>query len=177
MIGFLIGALCLIGLVKVIRRGRGGFGACGGYGPGGCGGRRGHHHHGGGFGDFGPRMMLRGLFERLQTSPGQENVIVQAVTEVMDKRAAVREELEKSRADVARAVSAPVFDEAALADAFARQDTLLSSLRGAFTHALSNIHGVLDETQRKTLGELVTHGFFRRPSWGAGGGPYRGPWA
>ena len=34
MFGFLIGTACLIGLIKVLRGGRGyGYGGCGGYGP------------------------------------------------------------------------------------------------------------------------------------------------
>src|SRR5690242_15134806 len=89
MLGFLIGTVCLVALVKVVRHGR-----CGGwryahgcgYGGGydsGCGGwhDRGHGHGhgrwGGGWsrGGFGPGFMLRGLFARLETTPGQEKVI------------------------------------------------------------------------------------------------------
>jgi hypothetical protein len=203
MIGFLIGAACLIGLVKVLRAGRGwgwrrgafGRGACGGGwsgygGSGSCGsGWRGHHgHHGHDSygerhgGSWGPRIFLRSLFERLDTSPGQEKVILSAVEDLFSKRRALREELEKSRADAARAVSGVVFDDTAMGAAFTRQDALLAELRDALSSSLKAIHEALDERQRKTLGDLIERGFFRG-GWGhhdhedRHGGPYRSTWA
>jgi hypothetical protein len=51
MIGFIIGTACLIGLIKVLRHGRGGCGYGGRCGRGGCGGgwggRYGHEGRGG----------------------------------------------------------------------------------------------------------------------------------
>src|SRR5579884_3245710 len=105
MFGFLFGTACLVGLVKTLRgghchRGYGhGCGAGGGCGPqGGCGARGwgGHHGHWGGhwggghwggghFGGGPARFMLRGLFQRLETTPGQEKVILAAVDQVREK--------------------------------------------------------------------------------------------
>jgi len=66
MFGFIVGAACLFGLVRVLRHARHGH--------------FGHHGPFGRFrGGFGPRMMLRGLFERLDTTPGQEKVIAAAI--------------------------------------------------------------------------------------------------
>lgn len=64
MFGFIIGTVCLIALVKVLRRGRGWYGHRWGYGP--HGGGYGHGYMGGG----GARWFLRGLFHRLETTPG-----------------------------------------------------------------------------------------------------------
>lgn len=167
MIGFLIGTACLVGLIKTLRHG----GCHGGFHGRSC-------HHGGGARGFGSRSALRFLFERLDTSPGQEKVILAAVEELWRMRSELKDELDKSRADVARVMRAPTFDEAALAAAHARQDVVLAKLRAVVTHALGEVHGVLDERQRKTLGDLLD------ARWGHGctlhgfdfdGGPYRSP--
>ncbi len=99
MFGFLIGTACLIGLIKVARHG-GGYGCGSRYGScssgyeRGCGGGGGYQDEGGGpwgrhggqgrHGGFGPRIFLRAAFERLDTTPGQEKVILQAVDELRE---------------------------------------------------------------------------------------------
>src|SRR5262245_7693449 len=141
MLGFLIGAVCLVGLIKTLRWGRGRLG--GGCYGGGCGGYSRSHHgrwggHHGGLG--GSRWWLRALFERLDTSPGQEKAIVSAIEELMGVKQEVREELGHTRKDAARAVRGDVLDEAALREAFGRQDTLLAKVREAAVEALRKIH-------------------------------------
>ena len=191
MIGFLIGTVCLIGLVKVLRHGRrfggwhGGWGRHGGYG-GGCG------HRGGGWdrdgwgdregygrgGGFGPTIFLRGLFERLDTSPGQEKVIKEAIEELRSSGSKVKDELRASRADVAKAVKSPSFDETVMGELFARHDTSIEEMRRAVVGAIGKVHAVLDDRQRERLAEMIESGPFGRGRgrWG-GGGPYRGAWA
>lgn len=166
MLGFIIGTVCLIGLIKVLRRGRGWHGHGWGYGP-----------HGHGYGRYetmggGPqRWFLRSLFQRLETTPGQEKAIVAAIDELRENRRVIREELQQTRGDVARVVSGGLVDDNSLEDTFARQDRLLAQLRVSFVEAMKKITEVLDERQRKQIADMLQGGFFRR--W-RGGGPYRG---
>lgn len=221
MLGFIIGTLCLIGLIRVLRHGRAcgpgygyggwsghGWGAsrCGGEGPsgwdsphchgGGAGGgafgsaepgcgaggggergwRRGGRAGGfGGFGGFGPKMFLRGLFERLDTTPGQEKVIFLAVDEVRDALKSARQELGQSRADVAAAFGHEHFDAETMGAVFSRHDDAIATVRKAFVSAMSKVHEALDEQQRRIFAELIATqlpGMGMR--WGFGGGAYRG---
>lgn len=182
MLGIIIGTACLIGLVKVLRHGRGGYG----YGRGGCGrggwgggGRfRGHHDHDGGCGQDeggfrrrgwggwggGPGFFLRAIIDQLDATPEQEKVIVAAFREVRNEAAKNREEMRKSREDLAKAMRSPGFDEVLLGELFARHDTTIEGMRRAFTGALAKVHVVLDEKQRNDLAEIIENGpgFFRR---------------
>jgi len=165
MFGFIIGALCLYGLIRMIR------------GP------RWAHHHGRGHArwshDDGPgfrrgrrgRFWLRGLFERLETSPGQERAITEAVDEVVEAAEAMRDAMFDSRSDLARAFGADDLDEEALGTLLSQQDERLEALRKSYVSALSRVHAALDPDQRRQLARWLS----RR---GAGfGGPYRGAWA
>jgi hypothetical protein len=191
MLGFLIGAVCLVGLIKTIRGGRRyGWGGGGWGGPrfGGCGyggGRCGHGHHGGygyrgGYDDDapfggrgGPRIFLRMLFERLDTTPGQEKVIKSALEDLWQAKGELREELKQMRNDVARAVRGEVLDEAALNEAHSRQDAVIAKLRERVTQAMRTIHEALDERQRGQVADMLERGPFGggRGPWGRG--PYR----
>jgi len=147
MIGFIIGTVCLIGLVKVLRRGRGWHGRWGhgGYGA-----------HSRGLGHGGARRwFLRSILERLETTPGQEKAIVAAIDELRDNRALVRDEAEQTRADLARVVSGGLVDDAALEETFARHDRLLAQLRVAFVESLKKATEALDERQRKQVADLL----------------------
>jgi hypothetical protein len=160
MIGFLIGTVCLIGLVKVIRGGRGwhGHGRWRGYGRGG----------------FGPRAGLRFLFERLDTSPGQEKVILGVVEDLWKTKREVGEELIQSRHDVARAMRGERFDEPALDEAFGRQDALIAKLRASVKAALATVHEALDDRQRKVAGDMLEGQLLSFASGRHGNcGPYR----
>ena len=179
MFGFVIGFLCLFGLIKVMRYGRGG--ACGGRMHGGWG-HHGHHGHGGwggrgGWqrGDGGGDFWLRGLYEKLDATPGQEKVIRAAVDEIKDAMKGARGELDTSRRDVAKAVRTGAVDEVQLGELFARHDEKLREVRKAFVGALAKVNEALDEDQRKQLADMLEGGFCR---FGGFGGPYReGHWA
>jgi Spy/CpxP family protein refolding chaperone len=183
MLGFVIGTLCLIGLVKTLRWGRHhrahgyGYGGCGssgfhgscgddgfaGHGPFG-----GHHHHHGGFrGGWGPNALLRGLFQTLDTTPGQEKVIVAAIDEVREAGQKARGEGRATRADVAKAMRSPGFDEVLFGEMFARHDSTMEEMRKAAMGAMAKIHDALDEKQRAKLADLIE----------SGPGFFRGPWA
>ena len=183
MLGFLIGTVCLIGLVKTLRWGRHHGGGCG-YGRGGGGGwgRRswgggweGHQgDHGGGWGDRGggwggPSVFLRMLFQRLETTPGQEKVIVAAYEEMRAATRDARGELRTTRGDLAKVMRSPAVDEVLFGEMFARHDVALETLRKAAIGATAKIHDALDEKQRARFADLIESGpaFFRGGPWGA----------
>ena len=197
MFGFLIGTACLFGLIKVLRGGhRHGFGGGCGYGGGGCGGGWGYRGHGGhhgwdhgGFedrGGYGERggwrdggaFWLRALFQRLDTTPGQEKVIREAIDEVRRNAATLRDEGRATRIDVAKAVKSPSFDETVMGELFARHDTHLEKMRKDLVGAIAKVHAVLDDRQRDTLAQLIERGPFAGGfPGGFQGGPFRRAWA
>jgi hypothetical protein len=165
MFGFLIGTACLIGLFCTLKRGRRFGGHCG---------HRGWHGESRGDsryderGGFGRSTLMRWLFERLDTTPGQERVMRTAVDDFIERARAARREVEDSRRDVARAMRSESFDAEALGEAFAKHDSALGTLRNAGVEGLAKIHEALDEKQRARLAELIESGMGRR--WH---GPYR----
>ncbi len=179
MLGFILGAACVFGFVRMMRRrawfGRHGYGGCGGpgfgpgfgpgqafYGPGAMG------PFGGARGRRGFRMAaLRGLFERLETTPGQERAIVAALDELQENRRTLREELGQTRADVARAIAGGLIEDSTLEETYARQDRLLARLRVSFNEALKKVAEALDESQRKELASMLEGRSFRG-GWGGG---------
>ena len=204
MLGFVIGALSLYGLLRVLGVGRCGRmfgGSCHGEGSGRC--HHGRRHGGpprwqrdgdvpGGArwdGDFpgrgrwertdgeapwserrGPGFWLRGLFVRLDTTPGQEKVMRQAAEELRAASGTLEGELEASRRDVAQAVRSGALDAERLGELFARHDEKLRHLRTAFVGALAKVTEALDEDQRRRLAELIDRGETGLPGFG---GPYR----
>ena len=162
MFGFLLGTACLVGLFWVLRGHRGHS----------CGGRfergRGWRNDGEGRGGFGRGAFMRWLYERLDTTPGQERVMRAAADDFIDHAHSARREVEASRSDVARAIRAESFDAEALGEAFAKHDSALSGLRNAAVEGLGKVHEALDDRQRARLAELVESGIGRR--WH---GPYR----
>ena len=177
MIGFLVGTACLVALIKVVRGRRYGYGpfaACGGHGSYGHFGGHGcddagwgHGRRGGppwarggfgGRGGFGARLFLRGLFQRLETSPGQEKVILDAFEELKAAGRNAKDEARAARADFAKAMRGESFDEDALGGATARVEGAVDSARKAGISAFAKVHGILDEHQRARLADLIEHG-------------------
>jgi len=160
MLGFLFGTVCLIGLVKVLRYGRA------------CGGDYGHRSWSGYRAPWsGRRWFLRRLFERLETTPGQEKAIAQALEQFQGNRGLIREELRATREDLARAVASGMVDERALEETFARHDRLLAQLRVGLVESLKTATEALDDRQRKLAADLIEGGRMGGTHWG---GPYRG---
>lgn len=177
MIGFLIGTVCLIGLVKVLRAGRwhrhgygGGCGHHGGYG-GGWGGHHGGWRGGrGGFRGYGRQAFLRGLFERLETTPGQEKVILQAAEELQAAFQKLRP-ASKGLGDLAAALRAESFDEGSAAKFGVEAEETFNSAKSAVLDALRKVHEVLDARQRGLLADFLER---RANGFGfGGGGPFR----
>jgi hypothetical protein len=162
MFGILIGTLCLLGLIAVVRgrrwrhgygHGRGGWG----YSP-----YRGYGVDGMG---AGPRWMLRSLFYRLGTSPSQEKVILEAVSSLRDQSGKLRGEWQQSKSEIAQAVRGEALDETKVQGTFKRHDGLLSELRKAALDAMAKVHAVLDPDQRKALAKLVEHPHRHAGAW------------
>ncbi|MBK7862776.1 MAG: periplasmic heavy metal sensor [Archangiaceae bacterium] len=123
MFGFIFGTVCLVALVKVVKHGH-------------------HWGHGGGWGrgDGPKRWMLRRLFQRLDTTPGQEKVISEAYDELQEKLRAVREELQRARGTFARATRAEAFDTESVREQFEKQQGALEELKKAALASMQKIH-------------------------------------
>lgn len=182
MLGFIVGTACLIGLIRTLRHGRcghGGYGYGGGYGGCGCGGGRcggGHwpgREHGGGRWDDGSalRFMLRPLFERLATTPGQERVILEAAEALRARATATKEALRSTAGDAAKAFRGERFDEGVMGESFAKQDEALEATQKAVFEALQKVHDALDEQQRRDFAEYIERFTGASGRWGRG--PYR----
>ena len=160
MLGFIIGTVSLIGLIRVLRRGPRHHLGGGPFGHG-CHGprhRHGRHHgpgrHGGPGGFFGRRAMHR-LFERLDTTPEQERVIHEAFSDAFAEATKLRE-LGASLGDATReTMSRDIFADELLEHAFVEQDVALARLRESIKHGLKEIHEVLSEEQRRELSKLM----------------------
>jgi Spy/CpxP family protein refolding chaperone len=184
-IGFAIGTICLIGLVRTVARRRWyGFSP---YGPyaygfgghhGGWGGHRrsfGRHHgpwHHDIWGDDSPpgrgdpegrqegpwgrgRHVVHSILGRLEATPVQEKAILAALDELKEKARELRGLGRDIRADVARAMRGPMLDDVALEGATARIDDAALKLRAAARAAIAKIHDVLDDRQRKMLADMI----------------------
>lgn len=149
MFGFFFGTLCLIGLVRLVGRGRW---------------RRRHgyygHWHGHGFHGYGPRGAINAVLARLDTAPGQEKVIHQAVSDFIDQARTQGREVRDTRRAVSEALRGERLDEARLNEVFGRHDAALDNVRRAGVDALRKVHEALDERQRKILGDLLESGFY-----------------
>jgi hypothetical protein len=120
---------------------------------------------------------MRWLFERLDTSPGQEKVLVQAADDLTEAVAKMRDELSATRAAIARSLRGESFDAAALRELDARHDELIDNLRKTLRTSLSKTHEALDAKQRRELADLLEHGWgygYRHYGYGGGCGGWRG---
>jgi Spy/CpxP family protein refolding chaperone len=145
MFGFIVGTLSLIGFIKVLRWGRG----YGGYG--------------------GPRRwMLRRLFQHLDTTPGQEKVISEAVDNAQRVMWQTRSQFFNSRSAFAGAMRGEAFDSAAVNAAFDAQQASLDEVKKAMREGMQAIHEALTPEQRTRLADLVEFGPARMHGGGCG---------
>lgn len=139
MLGFLFGTACLVGLFMVLRRGGWGRGSLRG----------------------GRRFLLRRVFERLDTTPGQERVIRDAVDDFFESTAALKSEAKRTRDDVATAMRGDALDETLFGEAFSRQDDGIQDVRKELVGMLARVHDALDDKQRRRLADMIEDG----PPW------------
>ena len=148
MLGFLFGTACLIGLIKVVK---------------------GHHGRGGW-----RRAMLRRMFERLDTTPGQEKVILAAIDSLEQAFGKAREQVRASRGTVADSIRGEHFDAATVEAAFGKNSASLDELHKAVSDALRAVHEALRPEQRRGMADLLAYGP-RAGYHGCGGGHSCGP--
>ncbi len=132
----------------------------------------GHHcageHRGRGFRSRRARFVLHRLLDRLDTTPGQEKVIREAVDTLLEDVHEARGELYATRADVAQAIRSETLDRGAIDGVFERHDQVIERVRQNALDSFGKVHETLDERQRKILAELIEAGPFAR-----GFGPFR----
>jgi Spy/CpxP family protein refolding chaperone len=143
MFGFFIGAACLVGLAAVARR-RHHYGFGGHY--------RGHRR------GFGGRFFFRRILERLDTTPGQEKVIREAMHDLREEASGLRTEVRSTRGEIAEALRAPELDRALLDRVFAKHDEVIEKLRASVLTSADKVHSTLDEQQRKQLADMIESG-------------------
>lgn len=149
MFGFFVGTACLIGLWVVARGGHG------------------HGHGWRGRHGFGGRYVLRRVLERLDTTPGQEKVIRSALDELREEARDLRGEARATRGDLATALRADELDRDAIDRVFAKHDELLERLRASLLRSVEQVHGTLDDRQRRELADMLEAGAWGRACGGA----------
>lgn len=154
MFGFFLGTICLIALIGVLSRRRwGGWGYW--HGPG-------YWRYGG----YGRRPwrgggrnwrwgMLRSIFERLDTTPGQEKAILAAAEDLRQPAEHARSEIRESLTEVSQALREDRIDEAKLRQAFSRQRDALGAAQEALLTALGRFHEALNPNQRRELADWI----------------------
>lgn len=155
MIGFIVGTLCLVALIATVRRHSyaryGYYGPCArGYGYGPPWREYGPRH--------GPRSLLRELFVRLDTTPGQEKAIVALLEHARDKAYQSKRALYETRKQVAALLGSDVLDKNALTTLLEQPQVELGRLSHELADTLSAVHELLDDRQRRALGELIADG-------------------
>ncbi len=185
MLGILFGTACLIGLFKVARMGRGygwrhhGGGGCNSGGQGYGHGWGGHHHQGGGRGRWGGgggfgvgrNMFLRGLFERLETTPGQEKVIAAALEDVWSTMRQARGEWVDTT-ELAVLLTGETFDATAAEGLSGKADASFAKVRVQVVESMRKIHEALDVRQRQILSDWLR----ARGAGGFSGGHRNSAW-
>ncbi|MEY4509119.1 MAG: hypothetical protein RLZZ450_1241 [Pseudomonadota bacterium] len=175
MVGLIVGAVCAAGLFAALRRRhyyRYGFGGWGRHdlraserwgddyergfsrfrdGP--CGGGFRRHGRRGG-----PRRLLRGLFARLDTTPGQEKAIANSLYEAGERMRELRGGLRLNKRELAALIGSDVLDVTALEALLAQYQTAFDRVRSEVVTTVSTIHEALDTEQRRELSELLADG-------------------
>jgi hypothetical protein len=150
MFGFLFGTACLLGLTATFAKSRHEERHCSG------------GHRGRGFRSGRGRFVLNRVLDRLDTTPGQEKVIREAVETVIEDVHEARDEFRGTRADVAQAIRGEALDRAAIDGVFQRHDRVIARVRQNALDSFGKVHETLDERQRKILAELIEAGPFAR---------------
>jgi uncharacterized membrane protein len=108
------------------------------------------------------RGPLRWLFERIDTSPGQEKVIAEAADALRSTMHGWHDDAERMRSDVARSIRGETFDAGALEEAFARAEARMANVRETLRGQAARVHEALDPRQRAELADVLASGWRRR---------------
>lgn len=132
-----------------------GEGPPGGHGPG-------HGHGGGRFGDdgggFGVRRPLRFLAHKLELSEAQVPELARILDELKTERAQAEVDNRRTVTAFADAIEGATFGESRAREGGDLRVKSAERLRDAVTVALSRIHAMLDDDQRKRLSYLIRTG-------------------
>ncbi len=156
MFGFFLGTICLIALISVLRRRW--WGGWGWHGPAAYGRYGWYRRSPYGWRGSGRNWrwgMLRSIFERLDTTPGQEKAILAAAADLREPGERARSEIRQSLTEVAEALREDRIDEAKLRQAFSRQRDALGAVQETLLGALSRVHEALNPKQRRELAEWI----------------------
>jgi hypothetical protein len=104
------------------------------------------------------RRRLSGLFRRMDATPAQERVLLEAVEQVEGALEAAAREARGWGADLARAVQGEQLDAQPLRERFARQDVAREELRRTLLGALARVHEALQPDQRRVLARALDWG-------------------
>ena len=166
MFGFFFGFACLIALFFVLRRSRWGWGGPWRYGYGRSYGYRRFGWRGSW--QWGPRSWLRSLFQQLDTTPGQEKVILASIEEVLEPIREMREALNELRRELGEQLRQESFDPVKAADILSRQRTLVEKVQATLVESLGKVHQALNPQQRRQLSDWIQFGPSCRRGWGPG---------
>ncbi len=125
MFGFILAAGCLIGLVAINKKRR-----------------------------F-TRFAMYRAFRKLETTPGQEQVIRSALLRLKEAGFNFTRESKEARPELAELFVAEDLDEERVKEWFSARQQALEDLKPVVTGSLKEIHSVLDPAQRKTLKHLI----------------------
>ncbi len=117
-----------------------------------------------GYPSIGGRWPFRRLFSRLDTSPAQEQVLVDEAAGLRQDLSALRSEWLAVREELAALLGEPSLEPSRLEALLASRDAQLAALRRRLANALTRFHGVLDDSQRKALAALVREGHLLAPA-------------
>jgi hypothetical protein len=148
MVGFLIGTLCLLGLIATLKRGR-----------------RWNR-----YGGFGPRRALRWFFRRIDASPAQEKAIAEAAEAVRKSRLAMREEMQFLREELGDVLRKSDLTHDDLEAVYTRLESTMRTRARSLFDTVVGAHATLDASQREKLADLLARSRHREPSDGS---PYR----
>ena len=113
-------------------------------------------------GVHGPRARLMWLFRRLDAKPEQERILRAELDALFFDARSLRGDAEAVRAELARLLTAPALDEAAVSAALEQPLQKLSELRARLAGSIARVHASLDAGQRERLAAMVEHGPWRR---------------
>ncbi len=150
MLGIILGSVCLVALVGVLRRRRWhryGF-AHHGFG------QHGFGHHG--FGHPGGHGVMRWAFWRLETSHGQEQVLRRAFEELREELKDARGAWKTLAQGAGEAFAADQFDRTSTDSLFAQQDAVIHKVRAAAAQFMERAHEVLEPQQRAQVARWIT---------------------
>lgn len=152
MLGLFIGSLCVAGLVGLRR-----FSRHHRLGP------WGRYHErdspwGWGSGLSGRTFLMRALYRRLDTTPGQEKVLREVAASLEEVFQKSKARLRPIRRDVGQAFRSPVFDEVSVGSAVAEVEAALEEFRKASVDAFAKAHDVLDDKQRAVVADVLEKG-------------------